>query len=399
MNTVFRLTTAAAIFLSSVVAVSAGNRDDCLQDQDATLAARACPLYQAELAAARADTAPLEAAEATPKTLPETAALPAQNWLLNPANSKISITSVKQKTTSETHFFKTLDGSIDPSGNAIVTIDLSSLDTSIDIRNVRMRFLFFETFKFPTATVSAKLDAAEFETMAVGDTVALNQPVNVDLHGVQMDITANLVAIRVSENMVKVVSTEPIIVPATDFNLVEGVTRLSEAAGGIDIQPSGKVTFDLNFEGGDSSAELLAARASVEQGRAEETTRALTPEECQNRMVVISQTRAIYFASGSARINQVESAPVLDEVAQFFNRCPSESMVIAGHTDSDGSASYNQDLSERRAAAVAEALLSRAVDAARMNTTGLGETQPVAKNATPAGKAKNRRIEFNPMGG
>jgi outer membrane protein OmpA-like peptidoglycan-associated protein len=73
-------------------------------------------------------------------------------------------------------------------------------------------------------------------------------------------------------------------------------------------------------------------------------------------MDVISQTREIYFASGSASIDQTESAPVFDAVAQFFNRCPSVSMVIAGHTESNGSAACNQDLSARRADAVAQAL-------------------------------------------
>jgi OmpA-OmpF porin, OOP family len=97
----------------------------------------------------------------------------------------------------------------------------------------------------------------------------------------------------------------------------------------------------------------MAARAAVADNQTNETSRALTTDECQNRNDVIFQTREIYFASGSASIDQTESAPVFDAVAQFFNRCPSVSMVIAGHTKSDGSAACNQDLSARRADAVA----------------------------------------------
>jgi OOP family OmpA-OmpF porin len=69
-------------------------------------------------------------------------------------------------------------------------------------------------------------------------------------------------------------------------------------------------------------------------------------------------------------------------------------MLIAGHTESDGGATYNQDLSERRAAAVAQALMERNVNADRMSTAGFGEAAPVDVNTTSAGKAKNRRIAF-----
>lgn len=164
--------------------------------------------------------------------------------------------------------------------------------------------------------------------------------------------------------------------------------NLSDAAGGIDIEPLGTVTFDLSFEGGDFSPELMAARDTVASNQAEEISRELTTEKCQHRMDVISQTRAIYFASGSARINQAESAPVFDEVAQFFNRYPSVSMLISGHTDSDGSAAYNQDLSERRAVAVAQALMTRNVRDRRISTAGFGEASPVDVNTTAAAKAK-----------
>lgn len=376
----------------------AGNKEDCLQDQDPALAAVACPLYQAELEAARkgttTETQGVETASVA--EVPEASAMPAQNWLLNPDSSNISITSTKAGSTTETHFFRTLDGSITGSGDAIVTIDLSSLDTSIDIRNVRMRFLFFETFRFPTATITASLDPTAFADMAVGDTIALNQPVMVDLHGVEKELLVSLVAIRISENVVKVVSTDPARVPTAEFELSEGLVRLSEAAGGIEINPVGTVAFDLSFEGGTFSEELMAARAAVETNQAVETTRALTIEECRNRMEVISQTRAIYFASGSHLINEVQSAPVLNEVAQFFNRCPKVKMLIVGHTDSVGGGDYNMALSDRRAASVAQALYARNVGTERVATAGRGETEPVADNSTAAGKAKNRRIEFKP---
>ena len=66
---------------------------------------------------------------------------------------------------------------------------------------------------------------------------------------------------------------------------------------------------------------------------------------------------------------------------------------ITGHTDSDGSDAYNMILSEKRALAVKEQLIRYGVSAQRLSTEGKGERMPVASNATPEGKALNRRIE------
>ncbi|MBV0913822.1 OmpA family protein [Anianabacter salinae] len=383
---------AGLLVVGAAAPALAGNREDCLQDADQALAARACPLYQAELAGTAPATA--EAAPAASAETPAGDAMLASAWLLNPAASQISLSTTKNETVTESHVFTTLDGNVQPDGSAIVTIDLNSLDTSVDIRNVRMRFLFFETFKFPVATLTTQLDPAVFGAMAVGDTIDTALPITLDLHGVTRELSVNAVAVRMSDTVVRVVSAEPVEVMAADHDLTDGVARLAEAADDIAIKPSAMVSFDLSFEGGEATPELLAARAATETSALEESTRALSTEECDNRMAVISSTRAIYFASGSARIDEQESAPVLDEVAQFFNRCAGTTMQIEGHTDSDGGEGYNRSLSEQRAAAVLQALLSRDVDAARLRAAGFGESQPVADNTTQDGRAKNRRIEF-----
>jgi OmpA-OmpF porin, OOP family len=68
---------------------------------------------------------------------------------------------------------------------------------------------------------------------------------------------------------------------------------------------------------------------------------------------------------------------------------------IVGHTDSDGDEAANLELSRRRAAAVKATLTKEfAIDAARMDTDGKGESQPIDSNTTPSGKANNRRVEF-----
>jgi outer membrane protein OmpA-like peptidoglycan-associated protein len=83
----------------------------------------------------------------------------------------------------------------------------------------------------------------------------------------------------------------------------------------------------------------------------------------------------------------------LDRVANVLNQYPQTNIRISGHTDSTGSADYNQKLSERRAEAVKSALVGKGVNAARITTIGYGEAKPIASNATEAGRQQNRRVE------
>ncbi len=101
----------------------------------------------------------------------------------------------------------------------------------------------------------------------------------------------------------------------------------------------------------------------------------------------------IYFDSGSATIKP-ESYYVLDNIVEILKANPNARVQIAGHTDSDGSAAYNQTLSEQRAMAVFNYLVQHGIEARRLTTVGFGESMPLVPNTTPANKAMNRRIEF-----
>lgn len=105
-------------------------------------------------------------------------------------------------------------------------------------------------------------------------------------------------------------------------------------------------------------------------------------------------THGIHFDTNSDRIKP-ESAPVLKLVADAMKADPAMKLMIEGHTDSTGDAARNMDLSARRAASVKNWLSSQfGIDAARLGTSGLGASKPIADNATPAGRAENRRVEF-----
>jgi outer membrane protein OmpA-like peptidoglycan-associated protein len=105
-------------------------------------------------------------------------------------------------------------------------------------------------------------------------------------------------------------------------------------------------------------------------------------------------TRGILFAVNSDRIRP-ESTPTLDAIGEMLAEHPDLRLSIEGHTDSDGEEAYNQLLSERRAASVKDYLVERqGIDAGRLETTGYGESEPVADNRSPEGKQKNRRVEL-----
>jgi len=85
--------------------------------------------------------------------------------------------------------------------------------------------------------------------------------------------------------------------------------------------------------------------------------------------------------------------PEIQKVADFMKQNPGYSVVLEGHTDSKGSDAYNMKLSDQRAKAVAKALESLGVSAAKVTTEAFGESKPVATNDTDAGRAENRRVD------
>ncbi|MCU7803542.1 MAG: OmpA family protein [Candidatus Thiodiazotropha sp. (ex Lucinoma borealis)] len=84
----------------------------------------------------------------------------------------------------------------------------------------------------------------------------------------------------------------------------------------------------------------------------------------------------------------------IDKLAKFLAEYQEKTVLVEGHTDNVGSDAFNQDLSERRALSVKNALMQAGVDGSRIDTLGMGETTPVTDNSTSAGRLKNRRVEI-----
>jgi outer membrane protein OmpA-like peptidoglycan-associated protein len=109
--------------------------------------------------------------------------------------------------------------------------------------------------------------------------------------------------------------------------------------------------------------------------------------------ITLDMPGGITFATNSADLN-ASFYPVLDKVSGTLVQYDQTMIEVAGHTDSTGSAQYNQALSERRARSVAAYLESRGVRGARLMVVGAGATRPLASNDTPEGRQQNRRVEL-----
>ena len=113
----------------------------------------------------------------------------------------------------------------------------------------------------------------------------------------------------------------------------------------------------------------------------------------QGDELLLNMPSGITFAFNQATV-QPQFRPTLDQVATVLAQYNQTYVDVYGHTDSVGSDAYNQQLSERRATAVADYLVGRGVAQPRLGIRGYGETQPIASNDTEDGRAANRRVEI-----
>jgi len=141
--------------------------------------------------------------------------------------------------------------------------------------------------------------------------------------------------------------------------------------------------------------ELAKLHAEHEKARSEltSTLSRLAKVREEARGVIVTLPGSIYF-----NVNKADVKPAMQEqlvkIARALAAVPDQNLLIEGHTDSDGASEYNLSLSELRAQSVQKILLSGGIADERMKIKGYGETKPIADNATPVGKAQNRRVEI-----
>jgi len=169
-------------------------------------------------------------------------------WELLSGESSINFVSIKKSKAGEIHSFRKINGSINGSGEAVVNINLGSVETNIDIRNDRMKAMLFETSKFLEAKISGSININKVSNLNSGDTYTESVKFNLSLHGVSHEITNDVQVTKLSGERLLVTSIKPVVISANDYGLEEGVEALRSVAKLSSISTAVPVTYNLVFK-------------------------------------------------------------------------------------------------------------------------------------------------------
>ncbi|NHC53234.1 YceI family protein [Pseudomonas sp. AU8050] len=160
------------------------------------------------------------------------AAVPAHaDWYLDNESSRLSFVTTKNTEVAEVQRFLVLHGKVDAKGAARLEVELDSINSGIPLRDERMRKELFEINTFPEAQISAQINLQPINDLASGAQLELRLPLSVTLHGKTQTYSAELLATRLDERRFQVVTLEPVVLHAEDFDLAPGVATLRKAAG------------------------------------------------------------------------------------------------------------------------------------------------------------------------
>jgi polyisoprenoid-binding protein YceI len=169
-------------------------------------------------------------------------------WTLDTTASYLNFVTTKNTHNVEVHNFTSLSGDISAAGVATLTIDLSTVNTGVALRDERMRGLLFDVTNYPTATVTVAVPATLISSLAVGQSATTDISASLNLHGVTGAITTKVSVQKLSANRVLVQSLSPILVKAGDYALTDGVEALRAAVGIASISVAVPVDFALVFD-------------------------------------------------------------------------------------------------------------------------------------------------------
>ena len=167
------------------------------------------------------------------------------DWTLSDS-SRIGFVSIKNNSIGENNAFERVSGSISGSGQVSVSVDLTSVETGVGIRNERLQKMLFEVASFPTATIEAALTDSQIAALEAGGAQTESVGVSISLHGKTVNKTANL-SVSASAGDVRITTTQPIVITAQEFGLETGVAALQQIAGLNAISRSIPVTVDLRL--------------------------------------------------------------------------------------------------------------------------------------------------------
>lgn len=174
-------------------------------------------------------------------------ALPASAaWTLDNDTSSLNFLSTKNAQVTEVHSFDELKGSLSDSGKLTVEVPLTSVNTSIPLRNTRMQEMLFETGSYPTATFTATVPS-ELMKLSAGESTSGKVKGELSLHGVTAPATFSVLVSKLSDGEITVATTAPTLISAADFKLDGGVKALQDVAKLGSITAAVPVTFAVTF--------------------------------------------------------------------------------------------------------------------------------------------------------
>ncbi|MEM9138324.1 MAG: YceI family protein [Pseudomonadota bacterium] len=171
----------------------------------------------------------------------------AGGWTLVGDDSKIAFGSVKKDLIGEAHHFKSISGSVTEDGTASIEIDVTSVETWIDIRNERMLAHVFDAVNFPKAKISTKIDMAEVSSMSPGQSKVISADAILTLLSNEIEVDAELFVMAISDDRVLVTTDEMLLIATEDLGINPGVDELMELADLPSITRVTPVTLRLIF--------------------------------------------------------------------------------------------------------------------------------------------------------
>lgn len=170
------------------------------------------------------------------------------DWTLLNDESSLHYVSIKSTNIAEMNRFKTLAGSVSEQGAVELKIDLSSVDTGVDIRDERMQTMLFDVAQFAQATVTGKVDLERVTKLEVGETYTDSITLNLALHGLSKEVSSQVQVTRLADDKVLITTLEPVVLNAADYKLAKGLEALRVIAQLPAISPVVPVTYSLVFQ-------------------------------------------------------------------------------------------------------------------------------------------------------
>ena len=175
-------------------------------------------------------------------------ALSTGSWHIVADETGMTFITIHNRVNAEINTFRTMTGTVDPKGNAKITIDLNSIDSANETRDRYYRDVMFETGKYPNLTVTTKVNMDDYASLSIGDrhTELLDMVIN--LHGIEKNMQYYVMVTRLDSNKVLIENKAPLLLKVSDFNFEGAIAEMGRQVGVLDITPVATITLSLVLE-------------------------------------------------------------------------------------------------------------------------------------------------------